>query len=360
MIHKVRDHSQVADDKTYRIGFLLIENFTLMALATAMEPLRMANQLTGKELYSWQLIAQKPESIRASDGMQMVPDVGIQDASEFDLVFVVSGVEVATSCSEPEIRWLQTMARKKMPLGAVCTGSYVLAKANLLKDYSSSAHWEYLASLQEQFPDVCWNNQLFTFDRDRITCSGGDVPLHMMMSLVSLHHGQELANAISDMFVCERIRQGDEPQRMRMDSQVYANQPKLAEAVHLMEANVEEPIDLSDIARYAGVSRRHLERQFLSNLGCTPSRFYLKLRLERAQQLLKQTSCSIVDIASMTGFVSTTHFSRCYRKYMGKAPKAERRSKATTDSPLAPAPANSDDQAVALNLDEVEIRDSLL
>lgn len=362
MANEVSDKAKGADDKIHRIGFLLIENFTLMALATAVEPLRMANQLTGKQLYTWKLIAQNPQSVEASDNQQMVPHLSIQDTSEFDIVFVVGGMHVAESCTDQQIRWLQSLAKRDVHLGAVCTGAYVLARANLLNGYSSSAHWEYLASLQEQFPGVYWNSQLFTFDRDRITCSGGDVPLHMMMALVSLHHGQELANAIQDMFICERIRQGDEPQRVRMDSQVHANRPRLAEAVQLMEANVEEPIDLTDIARYVGVSRRHLERQFLSHLGCTPSRFYLKLRLERAQQLLKQTSCSVVDIASMCGFVSTTHFSRCYRKYLGKAPKAERTSNTVANSLLVPAAVTpeSGKAVVPLDFGDAHILDTLM
>ena len=91
-----------------------------------------------------------------------------------------------------------------------------------------------------------------------------------------------------------------------------------------MEANIEEPIKLGELAALAGFSRRQLERLFLKHLGCTPSRYYLRVRLNRARRLLKQTSCSIVEIASLCGFVSATHFSRCYRKTMGRAPRQER------------------------------------
>lgn len=314
----------LSDKKPYRVGFLLIENFTLIALASAIQPLRMANQLTGRQLYSWQLVRIDSRAVTSSDGIEMVTDTTINEAGEFDLILVVAGVGVARRIAGPEVRWLKSIAKRKAVIGAVCTGAYVLARANLLNGYSCSAHWECLAALQEEFPDVRCNNQLFTFDRDRLTCTGGDVPMHMMMALVAMHQGTVLANAVSDMFVCDRIRQSHEPQRLRMESQLYANKPKLAEVIQLMEANIEEPIELSELAYYAGLSRRHLERLFLGHLSCTPSRYYLKLRLERARQLLLQTSHPIVEIASMCGFVSATHFSRCYRKYMGKQPKAER------------------------------------
>mgnify|MGYP001157320588 CR=1 FL=1 len=307
-----------------KIGFFLIENFTMLALASALEPLRMANQLSGEELYSWTLIGSTTDLVTASDGIQISPDKTIADVANYDLVFVVSGINVMESHQPQEIRWLRTLVGRVRLLGGLCTGSYLLAKAGLLDGYSCSAHWECLAALQEEYPLVYCNNHLFSFDRDRITCTGGDVPMHMVMHLISMNHGANLANAISDMFVCERIRDSKEPQRVRLSAPNFVNQPKLSEALQLMEANVEEPIELKEIADLVGISRRHLERLFLAYLNCSPSRFYLKLRLERARQLLTQTPLSIVEISAVCGFISAPHFSRSYRKHMGRSPKAER------------------------------------
>lgn len=320
------DHSGGSGHHPYRIGFLLIENFTLMALASAIEPLRMANQLTGNELYTWQLLSADGRMISASDGITLKPDNPMTESGPLDMVIVVAGIDVTQSFSTRETAWLRTLARKRVVLGAVCTGPYVLASAGLLDGYSCSAHWECLTALQEGFPRVQCNNRLFTLDRDRMTCTGGEVPLHMMLSMLTRRHGQELADAISDMFVCDRVREDSEQQPVPLRKQIAVAQPKLAEVAQLMEANIEEPIELRELAQLAGISRRQLERIFLKHLGCTPSRYYLKLRLDRARRLLKQTSCSIVEIASMCGFVSATHFSRCYRKYMGSAPKVARSS----------------------------------
>lgn len=308
----------------YRVGFLLVENFTLIALATAVEPLRVANQLAGTELYSWKLLTATGEHARASDGITMVPDASIQEDHSFDLVIVVAGIDVTRSFSRQETAWLKQMARRHVLLGAVCTGPYVLASAGLLDGYTCSAHWECLEAIQEGFPRVQTNNHLFTVERERMTCTGGTVPMHMILSLLARRHGQELSNAISHMFVCDRVREDSEQQPMPMHPKLACAQPRLAEAVQLMESNIEEPIELQELATLAGISRRQLERLFLKHMGCTPSRYYLRVRLNRARRLLKQTSCSIVEIASMCGFVSATHFSRCYRKTMGRAPKYER------------------------------------
>ncbi len=314
------------DAQPYRVGFLLIQNFTLYALATAIEPLRMANQLSGRELYTWQLLSDGGIAVKASDGITVTPDAAIGDRQPFDIIIVVGGVDITRSFSKREVVWLQqtAQAQKHLILGAVCTGAYVLASAGLLDGYNCSAHWECLAALQERFPKVNCTNRLYTLDRDRITCTGGGVPLDMMLSLVTRQHGKVLTSAICDMFLCDRVRPESEHQQMPLRRLLSSAQPKLAEVTELMEANIEEPIELEELASYVGISRRQLERLFLKHLNCTPSRYYLKLRLERARQLLKQTTCSIIEVSSMCGFVSAPHFSRCYRKYVGISPKEER------------------------------------
>lgn len=308
----------------YRVGFLLVDNFTLVALASAIEPLRMANQLAGSELYSWQLLSCDDAPIKASDGIVITPTGSTASSQVFDIVIVVGGVDITRSFSGREVSWLQSQAKKQVLIGAVCTGAYVLASAGLLDGYNCSAHWECLAAMRERFPHVNCTNKLYTLDRNRMTCTGGSVPMDMMLSMITRQHGTALTSAICDMFIWDRVRSDSEHQRAPLRQLMVRSQPKLAEITELMEANLEEPIALEELASFVGICRRQLERLFLKHLNCTPSRYYLKLRLDRARQLLKQTTCSIIEIANMCGFVSAPHFSRCYRKYIGVSPKEER------------------------------------
>ncbi|MDP2242419.1 GlxA family transcriptional regulator [Pseudomonas sp.] len=306
------------------IGFLLLDNFTLISLASAIEPLRMANQLSGKELYRWHTLTQSGQPVCASDGLQITPDAGLSNAPVLDAVLVCGGVDIQHSVTREHLHWLQTQARHGRQMGAVCTGSWALAKAGLLDGYECSVHWEVLAAMQEAWPRVTVTTRLFSIDRTRYTSSGGTAPMDMMLHLIGREHGRELAAAISDMFIYERIRNEQDHQRVPLKHMLGTNQPKLQEIVVLMEANLEEPIDLDGLASYVDVSRRQLERLFQKYLHCSPSRYYLKLRLIRARQLLKQTSISIIEVASVCGFVSTPHFSKCYREYFGIPPRDER------------------------------------
>ena len=165
-------------------------------------------------------------------------------------------------------------------------------------------HWENLASLREEFPDITVTSELFEIDRDRYTCSGGVAPLDMMLNLIEAEHGSPLAVAISEEFICERIRGKNDRQRIPLKHRLGTSQPKLIDAISLMEANLEEPMSLDELSRHVELSRRQLERLFQKHVHCVPTRYYLELRLARARQLLLQTTRPIVDIAFACGFVS--------------------------------------------------------
>lgn len=306
------------------IGFLLLPNYTMISLATALEPLRMANELAGRELYGWSLITEDGKPVAASDGMLNLPDASLADASGLDALIVVGGVDVIHSYTEAQLDWLRMLDVKGVQLGGICTGAFVLAEAGLLDGYECSVHWECMVALQEIHPRVICNNRLFTVERRRLTCTGGTAPMDMMLNIISHAHGLSLANGISEMFILDRIRDQYDNQKIPLSNSMGVSPPKLVDATSLMDANIEEPIPLEELAGLLHISRRQLERLFKSNLDCSPSRYYLRLRLYRARQLLKQTSLSIIEVASLCGFVSTPHFSKCYRTHLGITPREER------------------------------------
>ena len=91
-----------------------------------------------------------------------------------------------------------------------------------------------------------------------------------------------------------------------------------------MENTIEEPLSQIEISKYAKLSNRQLERLFKKYLNSTPTKYYLNLRLAKARDLIRQTSMSILSIALACGFVSSSHFSKCYKEYFNKSPREER------------------------------------
>lgn len=308
------------------IGFLLVDHFSLIALAAATEPLRLANQLSGRTLYRWQTLTLGGRPVRASNGMQVTPDAAAQGASTLDALLLCGG-EGGQYRSDPEqTRWLQSQASQGVHLGALGSGSWVLAQAGLLDGYGCSVSWEYRVDLREAFPRVVGGTEAYVLDRDRYTAVGGTAGLQMMLQLIGRTHGPQLLAAIRDTLGYQGL-QAEPTAQMPLHQALGCSQPKLQEALVLMENNLEEPLDLDVLASFIELSRRQLERLFREYLCCSPSRYYLKLRLIRARQLLKQTALPILDVASNCGFRSSPNFSKCYREYFGIAPRSERLNK---------------------------------
>jgi transcriptional regulator GlxA family with amidase domain len=311
--------------KPDHFGFLLVHNYSMIAFTSAIEPLRMANRAAQKPLYTWSIYTLDGRAVKASNGIEITPDSSIDAVADVSIIFVCGGINIADSWNKSFQFALRKIAQRRITLGALCTGTYLLARAGLLDGYKCTIHWENIASVREEFPKALFTDDLFHFDRDRITCAGGQASLDMMLKLIGDKHGPKLAAHISEQFMCERIRGTDDRQRVPLQLHLGANQPKLTEAVTLMEANLEEPISLNELSNYVGISCRQLERLFQKHLNCVPTRYYLNLRLNRARLLLLQTSKSIVDIALACGFISAPHFSKCYRDMYGIPPRDERR-----------------------------------
>ena len=285
----------------------------------------MANQLSGEHHYEWITIGASREPVDASNGLSFTPDYSYQDAPQLDAIFVCSGNLIQHQTDNEMVTWLRSLSKRDMTMGAICTGTYVLAKADALDGHRCTIHWENMASAREEFPHLVISPELFEIDEGRYTSAGGIAPLDMILHEIRDVHGADLASAITEQFMCDRIRDKHDRQRVPLTQRIGTNQPKLAEAVSLMEANIEEPMTLDELSHHVGLSRRQLERLYQRYLQCVPTRYYLELRLERARQLLLQTSMPIVDIALACGFISAPHFSKCYRDTFGLPPRDERR-----------------------------------
>ncbi len=307
-----------------RIAFVLVPNFSMIAFASAVEALRLANRTSGRRLYSWHLFTRTGAPEAASNGIVLHPEGGIEQASGFATVILCSGIDGHKFHDRVLAAWLRRMDRQGADIGALCTASHILARAGLLDGYRCTIHWENIAGFAESFPDIEVTSELFEIDRNRFTCSGGTAALDMMLNMIALQHGQALATAVSEQIIHERIRDRHDHQRMALTARLGIRHPKLIAVVKLMEENLEEPLDRARLAAAAGLSSRQLERLFRKYLNRSPARYYLELRLNRARLLLLQTNLSVIDVALACGFVSASHFSKAYRDFFGKTPRRER------------------------------------
>lgn len=308
------------------VGFLVLDKYSMIAFAGAIETLRMANYLSGKQLYTWSVLTPDGQPVTCSNGLTSSNTVTYEQSPPCDVVLVCGGVQVDKSVDERLRSLLRRIARDGVLLGGLCTGTFALVKAGLLDGYRCTIHWEHMASLREAFPRVTFQDELFVIDRDRMTCTGGIAPIHLMLALVRARFGKTLVAEISDQFILERVRDSKDHQHIPIAARLGVNNRALIKVANLMESHFEEPLSAVELAKLAGLSLRQVQRMFHESLNTTPTKYYLRLRLRRARELLIQSDMSITEVAVACGFQSICHFSKSYKSVYGRAPRVERRN----------------------------------
>ncbi len=311
-------------DRLERYVFLLLEKFTLIAFAGAIEPLRIANRMAGRTLYEWRVVSETGAPVQASNGVALAVDGGLDEPGRDATIIVVGGLQVKQAISRPVLTWLRREARRGLAIGAVCTGAQVIAAAGLLDGRRCTIHWENRDSFEEDFPEIDLTQNIYVIDRDRYTAAGGAASTDLMLKLIALKHGAELANLVADQMIHTAIRSDKDEQRLSIPTRIGVRHPKLATVIHRMEAHIEEPVSPPELALDVGMSTRQLERLFRRYLNRSPKRYYMELRLAKARNLLMQTDMSVINVALACGFTSPSHFSKCYRALYKTTPYRER------------------------------------
>ena len=307
-----------------RIGILPLNDFAVMSYASTAEPLRAANLLAGAPLYEVINISLDGAAVSSSGAAEVRADAQVGDALKLDALFVVAGGDMSAPLEGRLRTWLARMARAGVQMGGVSGGPVILARAGLMQDRRMTLHWEYLPALAELSPELKIERSLYVIDRDRMTCAGGTAPLDMMHALIARDHGTEFARKVSDWFMHTDIRPPIGPQRAGLVERIGAHNAAVLDAVEAMENHIADPLSLPQIAVLAGVSPRQLARLFTEQLGTPVMRYYRRLRLERAQSLLRNSPLPLTQIALATGFANSAHFSRLYAAQFGQPPSAYR------------------------------------
>lgn len=322
--------------KSHRVIFYLVPQFSMIAFSCAIEPLRLANRYADADLYNWTLVTADGGPAVASNDLAFQVDQSLDEVRTDtatgplpDYIIVCAGLNTAKYRNPKLNGWLRAMSRRGVKLGGLCTAANLLAQAELLEGKNCAIHWESLPGFAERYPDTNVHANLFEIDDNIYTSAGGTAALDMMLHIIGDHHGEQLQAKVCEGALTDRVRNPRDRQRLPLRARLGVFNTKLLMIIELMEANIAEPLTLSELSRYAGLSRRHIERLFQSNLGRSPARYYLEIRLERARNLLIQSSMPVVEVAVACGFVSASHFSKCFREMYGRSPQMERVQVAT-------------------------------
>lgn len=303
-----------------------VEGFSLLSFAAVIDPLRAANRLLGRFGYAYHIASASGAPVTASSGVAVAAADALREAPPADFVIVCAGLVTEPDDSAEVIAQLRRRARAGANLGGVSTGAWLLGRAHLLDGYRCTIHWEQRAAFAETFPEANVTDAPYEIDRTRFTSSGGTASIDMMLNIIGLEHGPSLSRQVANQFQHERIRSNADRQRPASEPDLVGKPEAVARVIRLMAQNLEDPLPAQELAAAVHLSVRQVERLFLRYVDTTPTNYYIRLRLQRARELLRQTNASVLEVALATGFSSQSHFAHSYRAAFGNNPSEERRN----------------------------------
>ena len=315
--------------------FLLLPEFSFIGFAALVEPLRIANRFK-PGAYRWRMVSLDGEPVIASNGIALHPEARLADPSDASVVFAIASFNPLQHTSQSLCRQLHKRVQMGQRLGAIDTGCFVLAEAGLLSGETVTLHWEAIAAFQERFPWVAvQGEQRFTLSPRLMTSAGAMASVDMMLELISRDYGHALALQVSEQLVSGWVRERADHQRLQISARYKVHNAKVVQVLERMERHLEEPLSSEALAAHIHVTRRQLERLFQEHLNDSPAQLYLRLRLERARHLLRQTSMGVIEVGLACGFASASAFSRAYRRHYGLSPSEDRKEDVFTQ-PTSP------------------------
>ncbi len=311
-----------------RIGVILTPGFSLMSVASLVEPMRAANTLLAAPAYDITFIQAEPGTVRATAGAAFDGPYLDQAGHDFDLVFVAAAGNPALMKMPALDRYLKMLNARRVALGGISGGPVLLARAGVMTNRRFTVHWDHRDVLRQVSDTLLIERSIYVIDRDRYTCAGGVAALDMMSAIITRDHGAEAAKRVNDWLIHTWVREAEDPQTQNFVETYNVQNRVVLSALKLMHDHIADPLSVPQIAGLTGVSDRQLQRLFAQHLGHTPKDEYLNIRLGHARRLVEQSTLQFIDIALACGFECPAHFSKRFRDRFGETPKVVRQRRA--------------------------------
>ncbi|MBZ9990348.1 GlxA family transcriptional regulator [Mesorhizobium sp. BH1-1-5] len=314
-----------SERETLKVTFLVFSGSSIMCVASAVDPLRAANRISGETLFDFKLVSVTGEAPVTTCGLPVAVSGRFDAAEPTDMLVVVAGFGTQNYATSALLAGLRRAARAARACGGVEAGTWLVARAGLLESRSATTHWEDMEDFSTAFPGVDVRPDRYVIDGPVFTSGGASPTFDLMLHLVRTRLGMAAALDVASVFIYDQARAATDAQPLVSLGRLDGYDPRLAQAIRLMEAHVDQPLTIDAVAKRAGVTARTLESIFRKSIGETPGAYYLRLRLSAARRLVVDTRIAMADIAGRTGFSSAAAFSRAFSRAFGEAPVRLRR-----------------------------------
>ncbi|EBA08877.1 GlxA family transcriptional regulator [Sagittula stellata] len=301
------------------VCLILFPHFPILGFVLIREVLDMANRIAGQPLFSCRIRTVTGQTVAASDGTNIAAEAqDWEGAQGFDLVVLCAGPHPLDHLPMGLRGFLARAEAAGATLAGLDQGALILARLGLLDGREAVLP----PDPDRTYPEVAQSERRHTFDRQRLTSTGGLATAEAMLDWIARSHGPALAARTGEALAHGRVAQAS--RSLALAARAGHGDPLMTRMTALMAAHLDAPLPLPQIADELDMRLKRLRLRCRKALHRTPAEVYLDLRLRRAAQLVEETTLSVAEIAAATGFASPSAFTRSYGKHFGKAPRAQR------------------------------------
>ena len=317
-----------ASDSPLPVTLVVAPQFSFVSLAICMDGLRVANRESIDPAYDWIIASETGAPVASSSGPLVTPQASLSDIAVSPLTLVLTAYEPEAACTPGLLAWLRRQDRRGGIIGCVDTAALVLGRAGLLRGERIAVHHEVVAPFREEIGEAVLLDRRFAFEGRRLSSAGGIATMEMLLALIEATRGGALARRVAHAMNFEVPPSEMTAEREALPAGISGMDRRLGRLVAIMQTHIETPLSVAQVCRRAGIEGSTARRLCRTHLGQSPSAYYLRLRLERAQTLLKYSRLGIAEIAAAAGFADAPSFSRAFKRIFGRSPSRAREDSA--------------------------------
>jgi len=304
-----------------RVALLVLPDSSMMSLASALDTMRAANRIAGRDLFEWEIATLNGKPALLTCDLSIEPDTLLHEGLKGDVLIVIASFNQQRHAGPAHLKLIKRIARNFSAVGGIEAGSWILARSGLLERKSATTHWEDLEEFARHFPWVDLKADRFVIDGSVFTTGGASPTFDFMLYLIRKRYGYPLAIEVSSAFIYDGVHSATDTQPLVSLGMLENNEPRVAAAIHVMERHIDEPIAVKTIASRVNISVRMLEYLFRQTLDMSPAAYYRRLRLQTARRMVVDTRLKMQEVAIRTGFNSLSSFSRLFKNHYQQSPR---------------------------------------
>jgi AraC family transcriptional regulator, transcriptional activator FtrA len=318
--------SRAVGQRGSRVAILAYDGLALLEFAVACDVFGDIDPATATALYQVYVCGTRPGEVTTATGLTLRVRYGLAMAAR-------AGTVVVPPCDDPRgvpeeiLRAIRRAHARGARIISLCTGAVILAEAGLLDGRRATTHWAECEAMARRFPSVTLDpGVLYVDDGDILTSAGSAASIDLCLHVVRQDLGADVATRVARELVVPPYRDGGQAQYIETPLPQVADTDLFAETMAWVQAHVDEPVTVEDLAQRSAMSRRTFARRFAASTGTTPYQWLLRQRLQRAQQLLETTGLSVDAVASRSGFQNAGNLRKHFSAALRTTPHAYRRA----------------------------------